>query len=176
MRFVSQQDMTALGDPRYRDRWGYFREAIHLAKSIPTELHPSDVLEIGPYKLPLVPGCHTMDNRDHRLQRTYAHDATHTPWPIRTGQYKLVVALQVFEHLAGRQHAAWQEVVRVARWAIVSVPYEWPDTVRRTDHVGITSETLAEWFGRQPVDSVEVPSTTAPAYSRLVCLYDLGGD
>ena len=53
------------------------------------------------------------------------HDATATPWPIPGGRYDLFVALQVFEHLGTSQRAAFAEVRRVARHAIISLPIEW---------------------------------------------------
>ena len=80
---------------------------------------------------PVVVGADVIDRRvDERLvleppARLFVHDVTQVPWPFADGEYDLFVALQVFEHLGTSQVAAFHEVGRVARRAIISLPIDW---------------------------------------------------
>lgn len=176
LTFIEKQDIDEQQDPYYLGRIGYFAEAINLIRRIPgvEQFSPSDVLEIGPYRLPIVPGSDAMDNEDHGAEVGYKHDASISPWPIETGRYRLLIALQVWEHLRGRQAKAWLEARRVADWAVVSVPYMWPEPTTK-DHAGINLITLRSWTQQEPVLHKLVLSPLTPLY-RLVCLYDLGMD
>lgn len=55
----------------------------------------------------------------------YLHDATITPCPIEDKAYDLLIALQVWEHLEGKQQDVFKEVMRVSKMAILSFPYKW---------------------------------------------------
>ena len=175
LTFIQKEDFLALQlqDPYYEGRGGYFAEAIDMVKRIPgvDEFQPSDVLEIGPYRLPIVPGCDVMDNMSHGLPVTHKHDASETPWPIETGRYRLMIALQVWEHLGSKQREAWQEARRVADWAVVSVPYMWPESTG-LDHAHIDLLTMDRWTRQKARLHQLILSPLAPLY-RLVCLYDL---
>ena len=75
------------------------------------------------------------------------HDATATPWPIPGERYDLFVALQVFEHLGTSRRAAFTEVRRVARHAIVSLPIEWDmDERAETRTTASAHERVLSWF------------------------------
>lgn len=173
LTFLHQSDIEALGDPYYAGRLTYFQAAARLCRQVPGSIKftPSDVLEVGPYRLPLVPGCDVLDNADHGIPVTYKHDGSQTPWPISNKRYRLLVALQVWEHFQGRQQAAWREARRVADWVVLSVPYEWPDGTGE-GHAHINKSTLRLWTGQFPIISIIVPSTIVPTMSRIVCLYD----
>jgi len=168
--FHGQADMEASADRYFAGRAGYYEAARDLVSAIPqaASWRPDDVLEVGAYTLPLVQGCHTLDNRTWpTFEPTYLHDACQTPWPIPDRRYRLVVALQVFEHLGDRQPQAFAECARIADWAVISVPYRWP---RPPDHADIDEATLARWFGVRPLFAQLVRSSIAPL-DRLVCLY-----
>ena len=176
IRFVTQAEMKALGDRYYVGRWTYFADAIRLAQQVPgiEQFTPADVLEIGPYRLPIVPGCDVLDNMDHGIPLAYKYDARQTPWPIMCGRYRLVIALQVMEHFDGKQPEAWQEIRRIADWAVVSVPHLWPIS-HGEDHANISLDTLTRWTGQIPVESIISPTPGSPL-TRLVCLYNLKDD
>lgn len=150
LEFLTRTQIQALADPYYAGRWEYMRVAAGLCRQIPGwgEWQPSDVLEIGPYRLPLVPGCDTLDNCDHGIPIAYRHDARQAPWPIADGRYRLLVSLQVWEHFDGYQPEAFAEARRVADWAVLSVPYLWPAS--HGDHGAISLDTLALWTGLEP--------------------------
>ncbi len=150
LQTISEADVRRLAadDPYWRGRWEYLSVAAEFARDLPGV---QKVLEIGPYTQPLVIGADTMDRRvwPGGHEPTFPHDATKTPWPIADGAYDLIVALQVWEHLTGFEREAFGELVRVARWAILSLPWGWPGD---NTHSGIDWPTVNEWTGnRMPV-------------------------
>lgn len=131
-------------DRYLRHRWCYFSEVIEMAR----RLNPQTVLEIGPWNFPLYPAGDTLD-RDGRHGPTHLHDARVTPWPISTGAYDLIIALQVWEHLDGRQQEAFAELRRCGRQAILSVPYGWKLQPGHS-HAGIDDARVRRWTGGFP--------------------------
>ena len=154
-------------NPYWAPRWEYMRQARLMAESVPAEA----VLEIGTAGIQLCPGSTTMDVRDDG-QTDYVHDAGEVPWCFEDDQFDLVIMLQVLEHLKGRQRPAWQEIRRVAKWAVVSVPYRWPKG-SDPDHEDITKARMREWTGQRPKRQIVVGGQKHRR--RLVQLYDLGG-
>jgi len=143
VRLLTHDDWAAMGrqDPYWLGRWAYLEPALEAVEA----LRPARVLEIGAYGLPLVPGGDTLD-AEPRTAPTWVWDARQTPWPC-PADYDLVIALQVWEHLAPRQREAAAEALRVAPAALVSIPYRWAEPA---DHAGLGEEHLREWFGREP--------------------------
>lgn len=138
--------------PYLKRRWNYYREAISIAK----RLAPCRVLEIGTAYIPLFPVSDRLDYKAD-FRPTYLHDATVVPWPIADRAYDLVVALQVWEHLGNRQCQAFTELPRVARYALLSLPYRWRSRTNPS-HSGIDDEVVLRWAGgREPVETIEVP-------------------
>jgi len=138
-------------DRYLRRRWCYFGKAIEMAR----RLRPRRVLEIGPWSFPLFPAGDTLDMRDD-YHPTYQHDAGATPWPVPTKAYDLIIALQVWEHLEGRQQAAFEELRRCARYAILSVPYLWKLHPGHS-HAGIDDARMFEWTdGFKPAEQILV--------------------
>ena len=126
----------------YGSRWCYYSKAIDFV----LERKPRTLLEIGCYLLPVFSGCDTMDilSFDNRGP-TYRHDAGVAPWPIADKAYDMVLALQVWEHLGGRQQAAFAEAMRTAHGALLSFPLEWTNCPESDDHHNITEATIREW-------------------------------
>lgn len=138
--------------PYLRRRWPYYRAAIELAQ----RLSPSRVLEIGSRTMPLLRGSDSLDI-DERFRPTILHDATVVPWPIDDRRYDLVIALQVWEHLGDRQEQAFRELRRCARYAILSLPYNWRSR-HDPSHSGIDDAVVARWSGGlEPIESILVP-------------------
>jgi len=102
------------------------------------------VLELGagPGCRSIVIGADTMDN-EKDFKPSILHDAGSVPWPIPDKHYDLFLALQVFEHLNGRQIEAFQEVRRVAHHAILTLPHMCRTTAHRIDE-----KTYLTWFGK----------------------------
>jgi hypothetical protein len=126
-------------DDYYRGRWNYLTRVIKLVE----EESPEKVLELGPRSLPVVKGSDTMDFQSHGQKLTYMHDAKTIPWPVEDKKYDMFIALQVWEHLDGRQKEAFREVMRTSRTAILSFPYKrhFPGDC----HHGIDEEKIEEW-------------------------------
>ena len=158
----------AAADPYWRGRWEYLSVAAEFARSVPGARR---VLEIGPYTQPLVIGADTMDCRvwPGGPKPTLLHDATETPWPIADGAYDLAVALQVWEHLTEFGREAFDELTRVARYAVLSLPWNWPG---ENTHSGIGWETIDRWTGGLLPYRWAIAGKTL---KRVVILFDLEG-
>ena len=165
MEPITEADyQRALGEcPYYAGRWGYYRLALGFAGS------PPSVLELGPHWLPLFPGGDTMD-LDAVLSPTYRHDARVTPWPVESGRYDLFIGLQVWEHLGASQADAFREVMRIARRAVLSFPWEW-DCPTDPVHHGVNAAVMARWTCGVPVAG----RALSPDGARLVCYWEFGG-
>ena len=153
----------AAGDPYYRGRWPYVSEALEMVASLgPIER----ALEIGPGPCgkPLLWGAETMDIVGNP---TYLQDAG-TPWPIADKAFDVVIALQVWEHLQGRQQEAWREVARCTRAAVLSFPLYW-DAPGDLMHHGITWEKIDHWTCGESPRSYQVIGRHPR--KRAVCLY-----
>lgn len=133
-------------DPYFKGRWAYFSIVVDLVQKI----QPESVLELGPWRLPLVKGEDTMDIEKVLENLTYLHDATKTPWPIADNKYDLFIGCEVFEHLGNKQKEAFKEVMRISRRAILTFPYRWvyakdaKDETRKS-HENIDGAKIAEW-------------------------------
>ena len=149
-----------------KSRWDYYREAIAMAQ----RLAPRRVLEIGCRHTPLFPGSDRLDYMAE-FKPTILHDATVVPWPIADRAYDLVIALQVWEHLGTRQREAFSELPRIARFAILSLPYKWR---RRSNpsHSGIDDVVVSRWSGGlRPLETVQLPLVAR--HKRKIYLFDL---
>jgi hypothetical protein len=148
IRPISYRDFVKIEkkDPYFKGRWTYFSIVIDLIQKI----QPESVLELGPYRLPLVKGGDTMDIVKVLKNLTYLHDATQTPWPIADKKYDLFIACEVWEHLGHKQKEAFQEVMRISRRAIMSFPYKWKYPKNAKDeeallHRDIDEAKIADW-------------------------------
>jgi hypothetical protein len=133
-------------DPYFKGRWTYLSIVVDLVQKI----QPESVLELGPYRLPLVKGEDTMDIVKVLGNLTYLHDATKIPWPMADNKYDLFISCEVWEHLGDKQKEAFQEVMRISRRAIFSFPYKWEypkksKEVEALQHRNIDEAKIAEW-------------------------------
>jgi len=125
-----------LNDPYWSDRWIYISKVVDFLKTI--EFKTS--LELGTNGLSLIS---TSDTMGIDGEHTYLHDAT-KPFPIKDKQYDIFIALQVFEHLEGNQRAAFREVMRTSRKALLSFPLEW-HCPKDPSHHALTHKHFKEW-------------------------------
>jgi len=143
-------DELAARHAYYRGRQRYLGAAAWVASDLIERFGITTALELGPNVRPLMSGADVIDRVARpgleACGQVMLHDATATPWPIPGERYDLFVALQVFEHLGTSQRAAFAEVRRVARHAIISLPIEWEMDDPRNPHHGITHERVLSWF------------------------------
>lgn len=147
MKTICYKDFetTLAKDSYYRGRWEYFQKALHWLRQ--AEWKARDVLEVGPYKLPMVPGCVVLDKRtDLEVPNQIKHDMRKLPWPIPTGRFRCVVGLQVWEHCRPDVHLLFEEAVRVAQFGIFSFPFLW-DCPEDPEHHMIDLKTVSMWIG-----------------------------
>lgn len=152
----------------YEGRWAYFSEVINI-------IHENEgirkVLELGPSFQTIVKNCDIMvkpgndawGRPQKYVEKEYEHDATVVPWPIKDKEYDLFIALQVWEHLEGKQKETFKEVMRTCKMAILSFPYMWDcpkDNANYPEHHLINEEIISEWtLNIKPIKVVQIPRT-----------------
>jgi len=171
MKSITFDDFIQLSKPNeayYAGRWAYFRKVIRMVE----EINPQSVVELGPALFTVVKNSDIIRLPEpdvwgipSNIQSTeYLHDATKTPWPIEK-KYDLFIALQVFEHLVDSQAQAFQEVKRIAKYAILSLPYKWEcpkDNANYPEHHMIDENTILNWTkGEAPQKWVYIERTGA---------------
>ncbi|MDR1693037.1 MAG: hypothetical protein LBR72_06720 [Oscillospiraceae bacterium] len=171
MECINFAEFTELSRPReeyYIGRWAYIQKVIEMVK----EINPRSVLELGPALFTVVKGSDIMRKREVDMWgipsntnvTEYLHDATKTPWPVEK-KYDLFIALQVFEHLVDSQAQAFMEVKRIAKSAILSLPYQWDcpiDNANYPEHHMIDENTILEWTnGEAPQKWIYIERTGA---------------
>ncbi len=158
----------------YRSRWNYTSVACSLAGELIERDALRSALELGPHLRSIIVGADVMDRRRQPQLESegtvIVHDARVTPWPVADKTYDLFVGLQVFEHLGDAQPAAFREVRRIARHAIISLPIDW-DLDDPTDlHHRIPEARVLSWFAPVVPDRV-VPGSPEPR-KRLVYVFE----
>jgi Methyltransferase domain len=164
----------AAAEPYYRVRREYMAAAAAIADEMIRRKRFQTALEVGPHLRPLIVGADVMDVvANDRLQaegRRIIHSATVSPWPFADHAYDLFVALQVWEHLGTRQAAAFREVRRVARNAILSLPIDWVMDDPTDSHHGLTHERVLSWFA--PATPTRVVVGNPGRRKRLIYVFE----
>jgi Methyltransferase domain len=160
--------------PYYGPRIGYLSRAAREVRAVASRHRIDSVIEIGAHLRPIVTGADVMDLTARTglsgARRVLVHDARETPWPIEDRAYDLLIALQVFEHLPGHQEAAFREVRRVARNAILSLPIDWEMANTADLHHGISHEHVLSWF--RPVVPSRVVLGNGGRRTRLIYVFE----
>jgi len=143
-------DRVARRYPYYRGRWPYTSAAGREAADLISRHHLRTAIELGAHIRPLIVGADAMvlsPSDDLDLEgKVVIQDARRTPWALPDGAYDLFVGLQVFEHLGDRQNEAFQDVCRVARHAVISLPIDWVMDDPTNCHHRITEDRALSWF------------------------------
>jgi len=137
-------------------RWEYIEIAILMMQGIGAK----DIIEFGASGIPLNSDSIICDYPKFNLDKTPFLTDQGNPLPSKC--VDAVCALQVWEHLKNPV-AAFAEVRRISRAAILSVPYEWKHG--DAQHQNIDMNRILEWTsGLNPDKSVIVRD-------RIVCLW-----
>ncbi|QLA16089.1 methyltransferase domain-containing protein [Desulfolutivibrio sulfoxidireducens] len=126
------------------ERWEYLAAAMGMAQVY----MPESLLEIGSAGLKCSRDSIGIDtNRDFPAE--VYHDICEVPWPFKDKEFDMVLALQVFEHLKGHQRESFQEVKRVSKSFILSIPYKWKRDPGNC-HNNLSESDLYAWTGMHP--------------------------
>ncbi|HEX8024878.1 MAG TPA: hypothetical protein VF484_01610 [Candidatus Limnocylindrales bacterium] len=160
--------------PYYAPRIAYLSAAAAEVRRV-ARLGPIErVIEIGPHLQTLVAGSDVIDVAERPelagAGRVTIMDAKQVPWPIEDRAYDLLVALQVWEHLPGRQAEAFREVRRVARHAILSLPIGWTMKNPNDIHHRISQEQVLAWFA--PVVPTRIVVGNRGSRTRLIYVFE----
>jgi hypothetical protein len=160
--------------PYYRRRTQYMSAAAGAIDDLIARHDATTALELGPHLRPLVIGADVLEIKakdDMQVDgRLIIHDARDVPWPIADKAYDVFVALQVFEHLRGHQAAAFREVRRVARHAVLSLPIDWVMPDPTNIHHQLSNETVLGWFA--PVRPTRVLVGNPGPGKRLIYVFE----
>ena len=136
-------------------RWKYSEIVVNELKKI----NPKTSIEMGTNKMSLMSFSDTIAleietvDPDNLVNKNYIFDATKTTWDIPDKKYDIFVALQVLEHLSPNQELVFEEIKRISKYCIISLPYKWdcPDDV---EHHMIDDNKIKEWtLGYTPYHS-----------------------
>lgn len=163
-------------NPYYKGRWKYYSEIINLLMEM-EDIH--SVLEFGPYTLPYVIGTDIMDQTDaykseypFEIGKLIVHNCTLFPLPVEDKSYDLVIACQVMEHfgIIRQQVNFFNELERICKKAIISLPYKWFRPFHR-DHHMIDEHVISYWSNnRKPV--FEMIAGESLRNLRIIQIYD----
>ena len=144
--------INSLNDPYWirtkENRWKYMESVIKLLKTI----NFNNILEIGAYKINYTDLSDNLDLKleyidpDNLNNKIYIKDATNTPWSeIPNKYYDIVLCCQVFEHLNNKQLNVFNEIKRISKEAIITIPYKWNNVPKNNCHYMITDEHIKKW-------------------------------
>lgn len=136
---VTEQEFLSYDRKYYNGRFVYYHAVFQAIQNIDF----ASVLEIGPYKSPILRGSDILDKTSfecHNVGNVIIHDCDIFPYPINN--YDLIIALQVLEHFSDKSRSFF-EIVSKCKYFIMTLPYMWKtnDGV----HNNITRETINMW-------------------------------
>jgi hypothetical protein len=139
-------------------RWEYMSIVIDEIKKI----NPSNVLELGTNKISLVNFSDNMSlsikyiDEENVKNNVFIKDATIIPWEFKDKEYDVFIALQVLEHLGPNQDKIFNEMKRISKYTIISLPYKWRNASDKI-HYMIDDEKINIWTSNyQPYKKIIV--------------------
>ena len=172
LELMTYQDFEDLINGSYAEyylgRWVYYKEVIDIIQNEKA----ANSIELGPGYMPIVKNgdiiLNPLDDQfgkpNDAKNHVYIFDATIKHWPIDDKAYDIFIALQVWEHLDSKQTRAFREVMRIAKKAVLSLPYHWDggllDKPSHRAHRDIDNELIRDWtLGIEPKLSIEIERT-----------------
>lgn len=129
-------------------RWQYMSEVIEQLKIICPD--DSKLIEAGTSGMPLSDKSFLYEYPEYNLN---VAPFKINGQRIENYQFDCFTALQVFEHL-DNQAVAFQEVMRIAKSAILSFPYKW--TWGDARHKGIDGKKIEKWTCGVVPESIKI--------------------
>jgi hypothetical protein len=131
----------------FKGRWVYMKPVIDELK----KMSPESALELGSYKISLMDFSDNMGldseyfDPENLKNKHFIFDARNTPWKdIKDKEYDVFVALQVLEHLSPNQSEVFNEIKRISKKCILTLPYKWDCPTNKTHH-NITDKIISNW-------------------------------
>jgi hypothetical protein len=148
-------------------RWSYMSFVINEI----IKLNPNTSLELGVFGLSLMTFSDTMEMEldnvdiDNRSNKIYLGDCRCAIKEIPDKKYDVFVGLQVLEHLTPNQNEFFNEIKRISRYAIISLPFRWncPDD---KEHNNIDEQVIIKWTDNK------VPYKNSVIENRIILCYD----
>lgn len=187
LELITYQDFESLVNGPYAEyylgRWAYYKEVINI-------IHNEKIVnsvELGPGYMPIVKNGDIILNplddqfgKPNEIQNhMYIFDATIKHWPIANKAYDIFIALQVWEHLDSKQTRAFREVMRIAKKAVLSFPFNWDggllEKPSHRAHRDVDMELIHDWtLGIKPKYSIEIERTGVEFSKgpRMICFWD----
>ena len=141
MKTITEKEFneTAKTEKYYTpDRWEYMKE---VCSYLAEKDEKTKVLEIGAFKLPLVPGSALMDIKKY-VENTQIHNADSFPYPYKDKEFDVIIILNTIEHLKNKQKV-FTELKRIGSEIIVCLPYRWQKC--EENHRGISCQLIKTW-------------------------------
>jgi len=147
-------------------RWQYMSYVIDILKEICPD--DSKLIEAGTSGMPLSDKSYLFEFPKHNLDifpyMTCGSESGDLCGTIPNKHFDCFVALQVWEHL-DNQPAAFQEVMRIAKSAVLSFPYKW--TWGDARHKGIDGKKIEKWTCGVVPESIKIINHRAVYYWRF---------
>lgn len=147
-------------------RWQYMSAVIDILKEICPD--DSKLIEAGTSGMPLSDVSTLYEYPECDLNvvpyMTCIEDESETAVRIPNHCYDAFVALQVWEHL-DNQSVAFQEVMRIAKSAVLSFPYKW--TWGDARHKGIDGKKIEKWTCGVVPEKIKIINKRAVYYWRF---------
>jgi len=124
-------------------RWNYMLPVLEELKL----LNPQTSIELGTAGISLMNFSDSMDKYEKYIDNNnhkYLIDAKITPWNIPDKKYDVFVALQVLEHLSPNQIEIFNEIKRISKSAIITLPYMW-NCEKNDCHYMIDYDIINKW-------------------------------
>ena len=161
-KYLTLDDVLSIEGDAYYDenRWNIFYAP--LIEELKKLSDFDSVLEIGPYKAPIIENSDVIDISDFsgnfplNINNVIIHDCSKIPYPIEDKKYDLVIASQCLEHFGyfGEQVNVFKELARISNKAIVALPYNWFQPLNISHH-RIDEKVFDVWQGEyQPISEV----------------------
>lgn len=117
-------------DLNYKDCWFKFEDSIKLIK----QMDVNNVLEIFPYKTPLIKNSDVMDSTEDNVEyypqgigNFYLHNYWDIPFPFEDKRYDLVILNNDLRNLDERQlKDLFKEIERIGKKLLFNLKYKYP--------------------------------------------------
>ena len=150
-RLPTSDDLKPYWKRSYKSRWCYFKEIINEINKLTNGIDNPKILELGAFCINFTDVSDNIDININYIDYDNVHNEIYIMdlreekrWDIPDKHYDLVIASQIFEHLEGHQLFTFNEIKRVSKKAIITIPYKWNSPNDKMHH-NITTDHFDKW-------------------------------